>query len=58
MERKIDFSECDALIQNAITSLSSKFVLDYSQVFAPITFDVLGLVNSGDACCEVDFERY
>jgi T-complex protein 1 subunit delta len=49
MERKIDLSERDTLIQNAITSLSSKVVSDYSQVLAPIAVDaVLRLVNSGN----------
>ena len=48
MERKIDLSDHDALIQNAITSLSSKVVSNYSQILAPIAVDaVLRLVNSG-----------
>jgi len=48
MERKIDLTDHEALIQNAITSLSSKVVSNYSQVLAPIAVDaVLKLVNSG-----------
>jgi T-complex protein 1 subunit delta len=48
MEKKIDLSDHDALVQNAITSLSSKVVSNYSQVLAPIAVDaVLKLVNSG-----------
>jgi len=49
VERKIDLSDHDALVQNAITSLSSKVVSNYSQVLAPIAVDaVLKLVNSGN----------
>jgi T-complex protein 1 subunit delta len=49
MEKKIDLTDHDALIQNAITSLSSKVVSNYSQVLAPIAVDaVLKLVNSGN----------
>lgn len=48
MERKIDLNDRDQIIQNAITSLSSKVVSNYSQVLAPIAVDsVLKLVNSG-----------
>jgi len=48
MEKRIDLSDHEALIQNAITSLSSKVVSNYSQVLAPIAVDaVLKLVNSG-----------
>ena len=49
IERKIDLSDHDALVQNAITSLSSKVVSNYSQILAPISVDaVLKLVNSGN----------
>jgi T-complex protein 1 subunit delta len=49
MEKKVDLNDRDTLIQNAITSLSSKVVADYSQVLAPIAVDaVLRLVNSGN----------
>jgi T-complex protein 1 subunit delta len=48
IEKKIDLSDHDALVQNAITSLSSKVVSNYSQILAPISVDaVLKLVNSG-----------
>jgi T-complex protein 1 subunit delta len=49
MEKKIELTDHDSLIQNAITSLSSKVVSNYSQVLAPIAVDaVLKLVNSGN----------
>jgi T-complex protein 1 subunit delta len=49
IEKKIDLSDHDSLVQNAITSLSSKVVSNYSQVLAPIAVDaVLRLVNSGN----------
>jgi T-complex protein 1 subunit delta len=49
MEKKIELTDHDALVQNAITSLSSKVVSNYSQVLAPIAVDaVLKLVNSGN----------
>jgi T-complex protein 1 subunit delta len=49
IEKKIDLSDHEALVQNAITSLSSKVVSNYSQVLAPIAVDsVLRLVNSGN----------
>lgn len=49
IERKIDLSDQESLIQNAITSLSSKVVSNYAQILAPIAVDaVLRLVNSGN----------
>jgi T-complex protein 1 subunit delta len=49
IEKKIDLTDHEALIQNAITSLSSKVVSNYSQILAPIAVDaVLRLVNSGN----------
>lgn len=49
IEKPIDLSDHDALVQNAITSLSSKVVSNYSQILAPIAVDaVLRLVNSGN----------
>jgi len=48
IEKPIDLSDRESLIQNAITSLSSKVVSNYSQVLAPISVDaVLKLYNSG-----------
>jgi len=42
-------SDHEALVQNAITSLASKVVNQYSQILAPIAVDsVLQLVNSGN----------
>lgn len=49
IEKPIDLKDYDSLVQNAITSLSSKVVSNYSQVLAPIAVDaVLRLVNSGN----------
>lgn len=49
IEKKIDLSDREAIIQNAITSLSSKVVSNYSQILAPIAVDsVLKLVSSGN----------
>ena len=49
ISKPIDLSDHDALVQNAITSLSSKVVNQYSQILAPIAVDsVLQLVNSGN----------
>jgi len=49
IEKPIDLSDHETLIQNAITSLSSKVVSQYSQILAPIAVDaVLKLVNSGN----------
>ena len=46
--KKIDLTDHDSLIQNCITSLSSKVISQYSQVFAPIAVNaVLKLVNNG-----------
>jgi len=48
IEKPIDLSDREGLIQNAITSLSSKVVSNYSQILAPISVDaVLKLYNSG-----------
>lgn len=48
ISRPIDLSDFDALVQNAITSLSSKVVNQYSTILAPIAVNsVLQLVNSG-----------
>ena len=48
IEKKIDLTDKESLVQNCITSLSSKVVANYSQVLAPIAVDaVLKLVNSG-----------
>jgi T-complex protein 1 subunit delta len=47
--KPIDLSDHNQLVQNAITSLSSKVVSQYSQVLAPIAVNsVLQLVNSGN----------
>lgn len=47
--KPIDLSDHDGLVQNAITSLSSKVVNQYSQILAPIAVNsVLQLVNSGN----------
>lgn len=49
ISRPVDLSDKETLIQNAITSLASKVVNQYSQVLAPIAVDsVLQLVNSGN----------
>jgi len=49
MEKPIDLKDHETLVQNAITSLSSKVVSQYSQILAPIAVDsVLKLVNSGN----------
>jgi T-complex protein 1 subunit delta len=46
--KKIDLTDEDSLIQNCITSLSSKVVSQYSQILAPIAVkSVLKLVNNG-----------
>ena len=46
--KKIDLTDQESLIQNCITSLSSKVISQYSQVFAPIAVNaVLKLVNNG-----------
>jgi len=47
IEKPVDLSDHETLVQNAITSLSSKVVSQYSQVLAPIAVDaVLKLVHS------------
>ena len=49
LEKKVELSDKDALIQNCITSLSSKVVSNYSEVLAPLAVDaVLKLVKSGE----------
>ena len=49
MEKPIDLNDNETLIQNAITSLSSKVVSNYSQILAPIAVDaVMKLVKNGD----------
>jgi T-complex protein 1 subunit delta len=46
--KKIDLTDEDSLIQNCITSLSSKVVSQYSQILAPIAVkSILKLVNNG-----------
>jgi len=50
MEKKIDLSDRESLIQNAVTSLSSKVVSNYSEVLAPIAVDsVLRLVANNES---------
>ena len=49
LEQKVELSDRDALIQNCITSLSSKVVSNYSEILAPLAVDaVLKLVKSGE----------
>lgn len=49
VEKPIDLSDREGLIQNAITSLSSKVVSNYSQVLAPIAVEsILRLVKNED----------
>lgn len=49
IEKPIDLNDNETLVQNAITSLSSKVVSNYSQVLAPIAVDaVMKLVRQGD----------
>jgi T-complex protein 1 subunit delta len=49
LEQKVKLSDKDALIQNCITSLSSKVVSNYSEILAPLAVDaVLKLVKSGE----------
>ena len=49
LEQKVELSDKDALIQNCITSLSSKVVSNYSEILAPLAVDaVLKLVKSGE----------
>ncbi|MCP3686675.1 MAG: hypothetical protein GY861_28900 [bacterium] len=47
--KDIDLNDRQSLIENAITSLASKVVNQYSQILAPIAVDsVLQIVNSGN----------
>ena len=49
LEKKVELTDKDALVQNCITSLSSKVVSNYSEILAPIAVDaVLKLVKSGE----------
>ena len=49
LEQKVELTDRDALIQNCITSLSSKVVSNYSEILAPLAVDaVLKLVKSGE----------
>ena len=49
LEQKVELSDRDALIQNCITSLSSKVVSNYSEILAPLAVDaVLKLVKNGE----------
>jgi T-complex protein 1 subunit delta len=49
LEKKVELTDKDALVQNCITSLSSKVVSNYSEVLAPLAVEaVLKLVKSGE----------
>ena len=49
LEKKVELSDKEALVQNCITSLSSKVVSNYSEILAPLAVDaVLKLVQSGE----------
>ena len=49
LEKKVELTDREALIQNCITSLSSKVVSNYSEILAPLAVDaVLKLVKSGE----------
>ena len=49
LEIKVELSDKEALVQNCITSLSSKVVSNYSEILAPLAVDaVLKLVKSGE----------
>ena len=49
LEKKVELTDKDALVQNCITSLSSKVVSNYSEILAPIAVEaVLKLVKSGE----------
>ena len=49
LEKKVELTDKDALIQNCITSLSSKVVSNYSEVLAPLAVEaVLKLVKNGE----------
>ena len=49
LEKKVELTDREALVQNCITSLSSKVVSNYSEILAPLAVDaVLKLVKSGE----------
>ena len=49
LEQKVELTNREALVQNCITSLSSKVVSNYSEILAPIAVDaVLKLVKNGE----------
>ena len=49
LEQTVELTNREALIQNCITSLSSKVVSNYSEILAPIAVDaVLKLVKNGE----------
>ena len=49
LEKKVELTDKEALIQNCITSLSSKVVSNYSEILAPLAVDaVLKLVKNGE----------
>lgn len=49
LEKKVELTDKEALVQNCITSLSSKVVSNYSEVLAPLAVEaVLKLVKSGE----------
>ncbi len=49
LEQTVELSNREALVQNCITSLSSKVVSNYSEILAPIAVDaVLKLVKNGE----------
>jgi len=49
LEKKVELTDKEALVQNCITSLSSKVVSNYSEVLAPLAVDaVLKLVKNGE----------
>jgi T-complex protein 1 subunit delta len=49
LEKKVELTDKESLIQNCITSLSSKVVSNYSEILAPLAVDaVLKLVKNGE----------
>ena len=49
LEKKVELTDKEALVQNCITSLSSKVVSNYSEILAPLAVDaVLKLVKNGE----------
>ena len=49
LEQSVELTNREALVQNCITSLSSKVVSNYSEILAPLAVDaVLKLVKSGE----------